>query len=154
MCIRDRNHLYAGYEKGKDVLSNLSVEVKLGEIFAVVGANGSGKSTLLSCITKQMKYDGKIKYKKKIVYMPQDPTLVFVKDELFADLCEMTNGREERIDELLEMAGLMQEKQTNPYDLSGGQQQMAALIKVLLADPEILLLDEPTKAVSYTHLSR
>ena len=145
------DHLYAGYEKGKDVLSNLSVEVKLGEIFAVVGANGSGKSTLLSCIAKQMKYDGKIKYKKKIVYMPQDPTLVFVKDELFADLCEMTNGREERINELLEMAGLMKEKQTHPYDLSGGQQQMAALIKVLLADPEILLLDEPTKGMDREH---
>ena len=41
------SHLYAGYEKGKDVLSNLSVEVKEGEIFAAVGANGSGKSTLL-----------------------------------------------------------------------------------------------------------
>ena len=145
------DHLYVGYEKGKDILSNLSVEVKMGEIFAVVGANGSGKSTLLSCITKQMKYDGKIKYKKKIVYMPQDPTLVFVKDELFVDLCEMTNGREERIDELLEMAGFMEEKQTHPYDLSGGQQQMAALIKVLLADPEILLLDEPTKGMDREH---
>lgn len=148
------DHLYVGYEKGKDILSNLSVEVKMGEIFAVVGANGSGKSTLLSCITKQMKYDGKIKYKKKIVYMPQDPTLVFVKDELFVDLCEMTNGREERIDELLEMAGLMEEKQTHPYDLSGGQQQMAALIKVLLADPEILLLDEPTKGMDREHSSK
>lgn len=145
------DHLYAGYEKGKDVLSNLSVKVKMGEIFAVVGANGSGKSTFLSCIAKQMKYDGKIKCKKKIVYMPQDPTLVFVKDELFADLCEMTNGKEERVNELLEMAGLEKEKQTHPYDLSGGQQQMAALIKVLLADPEILLLDEPTKGMDREH---
>ena len=50
--------LYAGYEKGKDVLSNLSVEVKEGEIFAAVGANGSGKSTLLSCMAKQMKLMG------------------------------------------------------------------------------------------------
>lgn len=59
------SHLYAGYEKGKDVLSNLSVEVKEGEIFAAVGANGSGKSTLLSCMVKQMKFDGKLKCKKK-----------------------------------------------------------------------------------------
>ena len=58
-------HLYAGYEKGKDVLSNLSVEVKEGEIFAAVGANGSGKSTLLSCMVKQMKFDGKIKMQEK-----------------------------------------------------------------------------------------
>ena len=62
------SHLYAGYEKGKDVLSNLSVEVKEDEIFAAVGANGSGKSTLLSCMVKQMKFDGKLKCKKNCSY--------------------------------------------------------------------------------------
>ena len=145
------SHLYAGYEKGKDVLSNLSVEVKEGEIFAAVGANGSGKSTLLSCMVKQMKFDGKLKCKKKIVYMPQDPTLLFVKDQLFEDLLEMGKEKEVKIDKLLEMADLMREKKSHPYDLSGGQQQMAALIKVLLADPEILLLDEPTKGMDREH---
>ena len=145
------SHLYAGYEKGKDVLSNLSVEVKEGEIFAAVGANGSGKSTLLSCMVKQMKFDGKLKCKKKIVYMPQDPTLLFVKDQLFEDLLEMGKEKEVKIDKLLDMADLMREKKSHPYDLSGGQQQMAALIKVLLADPEILLLDEPTKGMDREH---
>ena len=145
------SHLYAGYEKGKDVLSNLSVEVKEGEIFAAVGANGSGKSTLLSCMAKQMKFDGKLKCKKKIVYMPQDPTLLFVKDQLYEDLLEMGKEKEGKINKLLEMAGLMREKNSHPYDLSGGQQQMAALIKVLLADPEILLLDEPTKGMDREH---
>ena len=145
------SHLYAGYEKGKDVLSNLSVEIKEGEIFVAVGANGSGKSTLLSCMAKQMKFDGKLKCKKKIVYMPQDPTLLFVKDQLFEDLLEMGKEKEVKIDKLLEMADLMREKNSHPYDLSGGQQQMAALIKVLLADPEILLLDEPTKGMDREH---
>ena len=68
------SHLYAGYEKGKDVLSNLSVEVKEGEIFAAVGANGSGKSTLLSCMVMQMKFDGKLKCKKK--YATRSNTIV------------------------------------------------------------------------------
>ena len=49
------------------------------------------------------------------------------------------------------MSDLMREKNSHPYDLSGGQQQMAALIKVLLADPEILLLDEPTKGIDREH---
>lgn len=144
-------HLYAGYEKKKDVLSNLSIQIMQGEIFAVVGANGSGKSTLLSCIASQVKYDGKIKCKKKIAYMPQDPTLLFVKDELLEDLMEMGNDKIEKIQKLLEMAGLEKEQKTHPYDLSGGQQQMAALIKVLLSDPEVLLLDEPTKGMDREH---
>ena len=117
------------------------------DFVCVYGKNGSGKSTLLSCMVKQMKFDGKLKCKKKIVYMPQDPTLLFVKDQLFEDLLEMGKEKEVKIDKLLEMSDLMREKKSHPYDLSGGQQQMAALIKVLLADPEILLLDEPTKGM-------
>lgn len=62
--------------KGKDVLSNLSVEVKEGEIFAAVGANGSGKSTLLSCMVKQMKFDGKLKCKKNRLYATRSNTIV------------------------------------------------------------------------------
>lgn len=88
---------------------------------------------------------------EKIVYMPQDPTLLFVKDQLFEDLLEMGKEKEVKIDKLLEIADLMREKKSHPYDLSGGQQQMAALIKVLLADPEILLLDEPTKGMDREH---
>ena len=63
----------------------------------------------------------------------------------------MGKEKEVKIDKLLEMADLMREKKSHPYDLSGGQQQMAALIKVLLADPEILLLDEPTKGMDREH---
>ena len=66
----------------------------------------------------------------------------------------MGKGTEERVDELLEMADLMKEKYAHPYALSGGQQQMAALVKVLLADPEILLLDEPTKGMDREHSRR
>ena len=147
-------HLYAEYEKGKDVLSDLSLAVNEGEIFTIVGANGSGKSTLLSAITGQIKYDGKIKCKRKIIYMPQDPTLLFVKDRLIDDLLEMGEDKKERIKELLESSGLMKERNSHPYDLSGGQQQMAALIKVLLADPQILLLDEPTKGMDREHIRK
>lgn len=147
-------HLYAEYEKGKDVLSDLSLTVKEGEIFTIVGANGSGKSTLLSAIAGQIKYDGKIKCKKKIIYMPQDPTLLFVKDQLIDDLLEMGKEKKERIEELLGIAGLSKERNSHPYDLSGGQQQMAALIKVLLADLQILLLDEPTKGMDREHIKK
>ncbi|MCI5623338.1 ABC transporter ATP-binding protein [Anaerostipes sp.] len=146
-------HLYAGY--GKDsVLNNLSLKIKNQEIFAVAGANGSGKSTLLKCIAGQMSYDGKVKCKKRIVYLPQDPTVVFVKERLIDDLKEIGEGQEERMDKLLENSGLKEKLQSHPYDLSGGQRQMAALIKVLLGNPEILLLDEPTKGMDRQHVRR
>ena len=139
------------YTKDREVLKKVSFKLEPGEKVAIIGKNGSGKSTLLSCMVKQMKFDGKLKCKKKIVYMPQDPTLLFVKDQLFEDLLEMGKEKEVKIDKLLEIADLMREKKSHPYDLSGGQQQMAALIKVLLADPEILLLDEPTKGMDREH---
>ena len=112
------------------------------------------RNDFLVMLQKLHKEFGKIKYKKKAVYMPQDQTLLFVKDQLFADLLEMGKGKEERVDELLEMADLMKEKYAHPYDLSGGQQQMVALVKVLLAAPEILLLDEPTKGMDREHSRR
>ena len=139
------------YTKDREVLKKVSFKLEPGEKVAIIGKNGSGKSTLLSCMAKQMKFDGKLKCKKKIVYMPQDPTLLFVKEQLFEDLLEMGKAKEVKIDKLLEMSDLMREKNSHPYDLSGGQQQMAAWIKVLLADPEILLLDEPTKGIDREH---
>ena len=62
-------------------------------------------------MVKQMKFDGKLKCKKKIVYMPQDPTLLFVKDQLFEDLLEIGKEKEVKIDKLLEMAGSYERKE-------------------------------------------
>lgn len=150
-AILSISHLYAGYGKNQ-VLKNLSMEIKNQEFFAVVGANGSGKSTLLKCTADQMKYEGKIKSKKKIVYLPQDPTVLFLKDTLLDDLKEAGCAKEEELYRLINLCGLSNQLSTHPYDLSGGQRQMAALIKVLLAQPEVLLLDEPTKGMDRIHV--
>ncbi len=144
------SHLYADYGK-KKVLDNLSLCLKKQEMFAVVGANGSGKTTFLKCLAGQMQYDGKIKCRKKMVYLPQDPTVLFVKDRLEDDLQEAGNGQEAWMESLIDLCDLREKLDSHPYDLSGGQQQMAALIKVLLAKPDILLLDEPTKGLDRIH---
>lgn len=151
--IMKLSHLYVGYDSNM-VLKNLSFQLGEGEIFSVVGANGSGKSTLLSCIAGNIKFDGQIECARKIVYLPQDPTVLFMKDCLEEDLMDMAEADPQLLEELLCMSDLEKERKTHPYDLSGGQKQMAALVKLLLVKPEILLLDEPTKGVDRIHSRR
>lgn len=140
----------------EDVIKDLSMEVKKGEIFAIVGGNGTGKTTALNIIAGLRKpYRGKVKVEGSRGMLPQDPQALFVEMtvkldllELFSELKEMTKEEKESrilgVSKLVEIEHLMD---SHPYDLSGGEQQRAALAKVLLLDPDILLLDEPTKGI-------
>ena len=75
--------------------------------------------------------------------------ILFVKDTVEEDLREMTgrHGDRERLEEVVEQTEIRHLLKAHPYDLSGGEQQRAALAKVLLLDPEVILLDEPTKGM-------
>ena len=163
-------NVYFRYEKNApDVLKNLSFTARSGEIFAVLGGNGSGKTTLLDCLSGLKKpYSGAVKilgkkikeyknnalYRGVLSYLPQDPKTVFVQDTLQEDLlalCRALGQPEEEakqtVAELTERFGLTGLLQRHPYDLSGGEQQKAALVKMLLSGPKILLMDEPTKGM-------
>ena len=146
------NELFFRYEKElPDVIRGLSLTVREGELFALVGGNGTGKSTLLSLIAGLGRPQrGTVTLfggtRAKVGYLPQDPRALFVKKTVELDLLEMTGSREEleRVAELCEISPLLR---MHPYDLSGGEQQRAALAKVLLTRPRMLLLDEPTKGM-------
>lgn len=153
------------YEKGHhDVLKGVSFSVEKGRWSCVLGGNGSGKSTMLKVICGILKQQkGKVfingaqtgkKCSEKVVMLPQNPQAVFteitVEEELFEGVAFMDMEDREKIEKvemMLDKMEITHLRKANPYDLSGGEQQRLALGKILLLEPTILLLDEPTKSL-------
>ncbi|MED3644915.1 energy-coupling factor transporter ATPase [Caldifermentibacillus hisashii] len=156
-------NIYFQYEKtGKKILQSLSLTINEGEWLTIVGANGTGKSTLLKVMAGlespqrgKLIYNGK-KYSKPIstdiAYLPQNPKLLFIQDTVRGELIETAQqfhleNYEEKINFLVELLGIQSILDRHPYDVSGGEMQKSALACVLLPQPKILLLDEPTKGL-------
>ena len=165
------------YEKDSpDVIQDLSLEVKKGEFYALVGGNGTGKSTTLSLLGRvHQPYSGRIyldgkdlrSFSDRELYggylgvMPQNPQSIFLKKTVLEDLYSVIGGKKEKpsseypismkkekaIEGIVSLTHLEGLLNRHPYDLSGGEQQRLALAKVLLLRPKILLMDEPTKGI-------
>ena len=165
------------YEKGgNDILSGTNLSIKKGEHFCILGGNGSGKTTTLKILAGLLKpYRGKViidnnKMTKKttadfnrlgVAMLPQNPESVFLKSRVIDDYTELCKIKgieksdyEDKINSVAEKLGIKDLLENHPYDLSGGEIQKCALGKVLISEPKILLLDEPTKGVdAYSKLS-
>lgn len=158
------------YEKGgNDILSGTNLSIKKGEHFCILGGNGSGKTTTLKILAGLLKpYRGKViidnnKMTKKttadfnrlgVAMLPQNPESVFLKSRVIDDYTELCKIKgieksdyEDKINSVAEKLGIKNLLENHPYDLSGGEIQKCALGKVLISEPKILLLDEPTKGV-------
>ena len=152
------------------VLNDISVNIKKGEVIAIIGPSGGGKSTFLRCINRleepdsgHIKINGKdiLNKKSDINKIRQKVSMVFQHFNLFANKNVLQNltlapikagildkeSAERRADELLKSVGLSDKKFAYPHKLSGGQKQRIAIARSLAMDPEVILFDEPTSAL-------
>ena len=158
------------YEKEEpDVLDHVALTLYEGEVVSLLGGNGAGKTTLLSVISgtnrpyygkievfgkRLQKYRGKELYIRKLASLPQNPQTVFLKMTVREDYEELAkvlgckkSELEDKIQAVAQQLEITHLLDRHPYDLSGGEQQRAAIGKVLLREPRLLLLDEPTKGI-------
>ncbi len=167
------NQLTCGYESFKIKDINLSLET--GDILGVIGPNGSGKTTLIRAITKLIKIEsGEIGLKgqsienmthrelaRQMAVVSQQPAASFMSVQEYVLLGRtphyqklqfFENKRDFQImEQSLDQTGLSQYAQQPLSEMSGGEQQLAAIARALCQQPELLILDEPTSFLDIAH---
>jgi ABC-type multidrug transport system ATPase subunit len=143
------------------ILQDVTFDVSAGSVVALLGANGAGKTTTLKCILGVIPFDGAVEVagipvqrrgkdaRRRIGYVPQSPALSEgdTCDQALTFFAEIKGAPKSRVPELLELVNLAPQHATKIGHLSGGMRQRLALAAALLADPPLLLLDEPAASL-------
>ena len=163
--IMEVKNLCFEYTKGQPALKNASFFINKGEVLTVMGENGAGKTTLFKIIAGLIdNYKGEIKFKGKniknlklkdrikiIGYLSQNPNDYFGRDNVFDEaaysLKNINEYSKEKVENILKELDILKLKNKNPRDLSGGEKQRTAIACVLVLNPDILILDEPTRGM-------
>ncbi len=153
-----------------EVLKDINMEVKEGEVVCLIGPSGSGKSTFLRCLNKLEEPTGGViivddydlmAKTSDINKIRENIGMVFQQFNLFSHLSVLQNimlapvdrkrmtkeQAEEKAKKLLDRVGLLEKADVYPASLSGGQQQRVAIARALAMEPDIMLFDEPTSAL-------
>ena len=126
----------------KKVINNLSLTVKKGERISIIAPSGSGKTTLFRIISGiDKKYDGYCKCDGRVSYMFQEDRL-FEFSTVLENLTAVTDDEEKALSTLVALE-LPDSADSYPSDLSGGMKRRVALARALLAESDVILLDEP-----------
>ncbi len=169
-CVLELNNVSFRYERtSKDVLKGMNMKVWEAEHICILGGNGAGKTTMLGVMSGVLSpYRGKVLmsgrdvkklsvrelYRHNVAVLPQNPQTLFVGNTVQEDLEEVCRAvgydaqeAKKQVDEVVCLLHIDEKLDMHPYDLSGGEQQKVALAKLLLSEPKLLMLDEPTKGL-------
>ena len=157
VCIELKDVFFRYEKDSDDVIKGLSLKIMQGEIYSLLGSNGAGKSTIADILAGINKpYRGKIKIDtaKRTALLPQNPRLLFSQKSVMLELENILSeadippvNKSDRLQNVIKLCSLKTLLSMHPYDISGGEQQRVAFAMILLKDPDIILLDEPTKGL-------
>ncbi len=170
--IENLSHVY---DNGKKALENVNLSIKRGEFVAIIGQNGAGKTTLVKHLIQillpttgsvwingeNIKTKNSIELTKVIGYVFQDPDNQIFSNTVYKELeFGLKNidideeERKKRIEQALALTGLTGKEEEHPFSLGKGERQMIAVASILVMQPDILVIDEPTTGQDWAGINR